>query len=609
LVVSNFTGSTQGFTLDLTGSGAGVVDYTGSPSDVAWTGGTDTDFEDSDNWGSCTTPTCGIGAIVIGGITNQPVLTGTHNVNDITINPGATLTLNAGTVLNVCGNFENNGTLTADPTSTINFIGVGVDQTISGNLTGANAFGNLTVNKLTNTVFLNSNIEVAGTFTTSNTTSIIDANDLSITVGGDVNLAGPATLTDVDDGEFVFNGGAAQSYTTNGDLALNNVTINGTQVDLNDNVICDADGILTLSNGIFVTGTNRVELNNTASTATGVGSTGSYVQGNLRRYITGNTSYDFPVGDATAGYERANITFTDPTTITYLDGRFDSWPGALPGNLGANECIAANYNMDALDNGFWTIDASNTPTSGNYTTTLYNTAGSYTNDAGAQGWTVMKNSGSGWGLDGTCVITSTVNQVIRTGMNGFSLFATAQNPGSPLPVELISFTGERTNNNNLLRWSTASEINSLRFEIERSFDGIVYHKVGEIDAAGNTLNTESYMFMDFNVNSTAYYRLVLVNQDLSSEYFEPIRLDAKGGNDVQIYPNPVGNILTVHAEYNNDAVIEVYDLSGRLVLSKNPSLSGVGNYGLNLEELSEGTYVLKFVFDEERTQSIRFVKQ
>ena len=28
-----------------------------------------------------------------------------------------------------------------------------------------------------------------------------------------------------------------------------------------------------------------------------------------------------------------------------------------------------------------------------------------------------------------------------------------------------------------------------------------------------------------------------------------------------------------------------------------------------LIELSEGTYVLKFVFDEERTQSIRFVKQ
>ena len=50
-------------------------------------------------------------------------------------------------------------------------------------------------------------------------------------------------------------------------------------------------------------------------------------------------------------------------------------------------------------------------------------------------------------------------------------------PLEPLPVELISFTGESTKNGVLLEWSTASEKDNDRFELERSQDGQTFTKV------------------------------------------------------------------------------------------------------------------------------------
>ena len=79
----------------------------------------------------------------------------------------------------------------------------------------------------------------------------------------------------------------------------------------------------------------------------------------------------------------------------------------------------------------------------------------------------MKDSGSGWMLDGNCVSPTSPNEVHRTDLSGFSRFATAQ-ASNPLPIELLSFTGTALEEGNQLDWITATEIDNQGFVIELS---------------------------------------------------------------------------------------------------------------------------------------------
>lgn len=80
---------------------------------------------------------------------------------------------------------------------------------------------------------------------------------------------------------------------------------------------------------------------------------------------------------------------------------------------------------------------------------------------------------------------------------------------APLPIELLSFNGEKLAcNENIIRWSTATETNNDHFEIERSTDGINYNLIGTVNGAGNSTHTISYLFLDLNpLASVNYYRL------------------------------------------------------------------------------------------------------
>ncbi|MFM7726758.1 MAG: hypothetical protein ACKO7B_08650, partial [Flavobacteriales bacterium] len=176
MVISNFSNSTSGFTIsfDVTAP----INYT-SPAvgSVVWTGGTNTQWALQSNWGGCAAPTCGINATVSPSSVNQPVLlTGvTYNVGNLTINSGSTLTMQAGSRLQICGNYVNSGSLIADPAAIIEFVGTGL-QTISGALIGADKFPSLVVTKSTGSVQLNNDIDIGGYFTTSNNTSIFNSN-------------------------------------------------------------------------------------------------------------------------------------------------------------------------------------------------------------------------------------------------------------------------------------------------------------------------------------------------------------------------------------------------------------------------------------------------
>lgn len=595
LVISNFSNSTSGFTINF--GGTAPINYTAAGSTVSWTGGTNTNWTLASNWGGCTPPVCGINAVVGPSSSNQPILTaGNYYVNDLTINSGGILTLQAGANLHICGNFVNSGSIVANAASTITFDNASANHTITGAFVGADALGSLVVNQTGGTVTLNNNLDLKGNFTTSTATSVFNVNGMYMKIAGNFANNSAATFTGVTASTLEFNGTAAQTYQPGtGGIALNNVVMNhtGSGVTLLNNMAV-VTGTLTLTQGRIITNANQVNVNNTANNACTAGNTTSFVEGTLRRSLNGAAgAYDFPVGSPTTGYQRANINFTTATTIPQITSRFDNYvPGPGPA---ASECPNNTYaSLNMFNNGYWTLTASANPTSGTYTTTLYPT--NVTNNTGL-GWTVAKGTSTAtFALNGTCA-ASTATQVIRTGMNGFSVFGVAQST-APLPVEFVSFTGVALEEENMLSWTTASETNSQFFYVERSDDGVNFTTIGRKDGAGTTSMMHHYAFDDYSpIEGTNYYRLRQVDYNGAMMYSNIITLDFHRGNMTvtNVKPNPTNG--EVNFDFNSPVETTVHivitDVTGRVVKDQMVATkAGTTQVYTAIEESGAGVYTM-----------------
>lgn len=561
LVVSNFTNSTSGF--DLIFSNISTVQYGSSGTSSIWSGGIDTDWFKKDNWGGCPVPTCSRDAIINGGIVLQPVIAGIATCKSLLINPGASVTIPAAQTLSVCENLTNFGVLSAAPTSTVYFGNANVNQSMNGNLTGANGFGHLTVNKTGGIVSTSQDVDVKGVYTASTPTSSFNLNGKKMKSGSHFQNYGIYTPSG---GTVEFNGSTGQNYYNFGQLEKVIMNHTGPGVTLQTSLEVNTTGTLTLTAGRIITGAFEVKVFNRAPAAVTTGNSTSFIQGNLRRYLNATGSYDFPVGEATKGYQRANMNFAYPGAPTGIDNLLSYFLpyGAIPAPLGVIDCGGVLFSSNALNNGKWSFIASNNPTSGNYDLTLYNN--NFTNAANA--WTIMSNNGSGWTLaNGTCVV-SPATAVRRNNMNGMFDFGTAQGP-SALPVGLLNFDATNENNYILLNWSTAYEKDNSGFIIERlNPTANVFENIGWVTGAGNCHTTNHYTFRDDHVENAIDYFYRLRQVDLNgTEHLSEIvhaRLDFGYNKGISVIPNPGSgaSMLTLDTEGDEIVLLELYNPKG-----------------------------------------------
>ncbi|MDD8018770.1 MAG: right-handed parallel beta-helix repeat-containing protein, partial [Bacteroidota bacterium] len=129
----------------------------------------------------------------------------------------------------------------------------------------------------------------------------------------------------------------------------------------------------------------------------------------------------------------------------------------------------------------------------------------------------------------------------------------ADEASTPLPVELNSFTATSNGNHVELQWKTATEVNNLGFEVERTpsqtlplqggVQGGGWSKIGFVAGAGNSNSPKSYSFVDAaNVNGTYSYRLKQIDRDGKFTYSNAIEVHisavAEAYELAQNYPNP-----------------------------------------------------------------------
>ncbi|MEP6748358.1 MAG: T9SS type A sorting domain-containing protein, partial [Bacteroidota bacterium] len=138
-----------------------------------------------------------------------------------------------------------------------------------------------------------------------------------------------------------------------------------------------------------------------------------------------------------------------------------------------------------------------------------------------------------------------------------------------LPVAYAWFNGQSEGNKNVLEWATTSEVNSLRFDIDRSTDGIHFTVAGSVTAKGGA-STTTYGFDDNNaVPGLTYYRLSQVDKDGKSSLSKTISvLNRKTGLYIEKYPNPVHDNLTVTIQGNTNGTMHVMiaDMQGKAII-------------------------------------------
>lgn len=164
------------------------------------------------------------------------------------------------------------------------------------------------------------------------------------------------------------------------------------------------------------------------------------------------------------------------------------------------------------------------------------------------------------------------------------------------PIELLSFEAEPVDNQVVLKWETASEINSSHFLVQKSKDGLRFESIEQIAAAGESPTTLDYKTVDLEpLEGRSYYRLQAIDLDGTFSYsdIESVLFESK---EVQVYPNPTSQDQGFYVELNLDraqpVTLTMFDQRGKVVLNRREAIDQHGLVRLPTDNLTPGIYFL-----------------
>ena len=229
---------------------------------------------------------------------------------------------------------------------------------------------------------------------------------------------------------------------------------------------------------------------------------------------------------------------------------------------------------------------------------------------------IAKSEGAAWkNLGGigsglpSGVITTTVNFTTP----GDFVLANATGGGNTLPINIASFNAIAHRNIVLINWKVLEEANIRLYQLQRK---AINNGDWENIASVTVNNTGSYNYTD-EANKKSWkllYRLVQVNKDgimfYSKEVAVILSAPANGITIVELYPNPVEQVLHVMIEDNTSAMVDVNisNMVGRVLISR----VCMTNEPLNIpvEMLKNGQYVITAYNSKTSEKAVmKFVKK
>ncbi|MFD2787082.1 T9SS type A sorting domain-containing protein [Hymenobacter rubripertinctus] len=439
--------------------------------------------------------------------------------------------------------------------------------------------GSLTISNTSLNFNAGSNLTVNGDLTINNGGP---SSVATLTVSGNINC--PQTNLNLGSGGLILNGTGNQTLSIgNSSLALLTIDKPSGVASIGTNLSITSR--LSLTRGMLQTSASSAITIPAGATVVGEGA-GHYVKGNLI---------------AQASNVSGLTTFGNGVTINATSQLGNVTVKRTAGLQAAGVSYAANP-KDGLLKGIdqiWEITPQNQPGAPVAVTFTWTTDNDNLLDlTKAQVWK-QETSADPWGRVGPVANATAHTITVSTG--SFSRW-TVSNVANPLPVQLLSFTAEAKGNDALMRWATASEINSRHFALEVSTDGKQFQSLARITAQGNSSTRHEYQYTDAVVarygTSQLYYRLRQVDLDGTEAISSvaPLRIARQPDLMLQAFPNPFNDQLTmrVASPVAESATFTVHDAMGRVLLSQ-PVLLESGTTNISLPavyNLAPGLYVL-----------------
>jgi glucose/arabinose dehydrogenase len=171
--------------------------------------------------------------------------------------------------------------------------------------------------------------------------------------------------------------------------------------------------------------------------------------------------------------------------------------------------------------------------------------------------------------------------------------------GVILPVRLTSFIAAKKNGYNELKWVTESEINTARFYIEYSNDGVVFERIGTVAATRYTTGS-SYRFNHslYAFDRDMFYRLAIEDDNGMLRYSSILRLGGIQQNSIRIYPTVVHNGMFTLEIAQPAHSLRIINTNGSVVYKK--SLEAIaGSMSVYLPAtLAKGIYIVEITGDK-----------
>ena len=277
--------------------------------------------------------------------------------------------------------------------------------------------------------------------------------------------------------------------------------------------------------------------------------------------VTGNGLVSFARPEGTTGVKAGRqffkvSVFTGPlATDVVADGNVVAFDANFINEHDAHDALkitAAGENFDIKNNGnLYVIDARKTITGGD---TIYYNMTKLARQNYQLRFTPVNMDGNGLTahLVDKYLNKTTAISLADSSFYNFSINAEAAS-ASPdrfkivfrtatvLPVEIIKLTAAVYGEDVVLHWQVENETNMSRYEIERSEDGRLFTKIGEVPAT-NT-GRGQYQFIDQEVLSGyRYYRIRSIGQDGRTTLSQVVRVKLENeAAGISVYPNRVKN--------------------------------------------------------------------
>lgn len=376
---------------------------------------------------------------------------------------------------------------------------------------------------------------------------------------------------------------------------------------------------IVFTNGIIQTKTNVLSAAGTISgyqlpNDSGNYNNNNYIIGKLKRTISANGNYFFPIGDSLTG-EGYN-----PINLEILSGSGNATGEFIPGdpgdcnmplpiifNCGSSMNYMVKYD-DMTGEGKWNFSGSVF----SYNVKAYpnklnvntfpneNAAPSYSptyrllkSPSGTIDWTPYVLLGD------SCYVSNNYYLLEGRGYTGFSQFAPGGGSGNStaLPVELVEFNGQlQEESTAVLKWITASERNNDYFAVLKSEDGKTFEEVARVNGQGNSNSSTSYK-QTIPMNQSTYFKLRQFDFDKTFADSKTIFIPMKNDTKTAYYNDG----LMIKVETSDVLELRLSNLSGANLMMTNKN-------SLDISMLPSNIYILSITKKNGKTEHIKLVK-